>query len=144
MSTEDNKALVLRVLEEIINKGNLALADEIIASDYTYRSPGSPELRGPEGFKQLVQMYITAFPDLHMTVEEQIAEGDSVVTRWVGTGTQHGELMGVPPTGKQATVDGIVISRIVNGKVVGETEIFDAMGLMQQLGAMPVPAGAAA
>ena len=147
MSTEDNKALLRRLIDEIVNKGNLAVADQLIASDYVYRSPGSPDVRGPEGFKQLVQMYRSAFPDLTMSVEEQIAEGDKVATRWMATGTQRGELMGVPPSGKQVSVMGMVISRCAGGRIVEEVELIDALGMLQQLGAIPAaaqPAGAPA
>jgi steroid delta-isomerase-like uncharacterized protein len=147
VSLEDNKALLRRGIEEVINRGNFAVADEIIASDYVYRSPGTPEVRGPDGLKQLVQGYRTAFPDLNMSVQEQIAEGDSVMTRWTATGTHRGELMGIPPTGKQVNVMGMIISRCAGGKIVEEVEIFDAMGMMQQLGVVPAaaePAGASA
>jgi steroid delta-isomerase-like uncharacterized protein len=146
MSAEDNKTLVRRVYEEIINKGNLNLADEAFASDYVYRSPGSPELRGPEGFKQLITMYRNAFPDLHLDLDNLIAEGDTVVSRWTARGTHKGELMGIPPTGKQVTVTGVVISRFAGGKAVEDWELVDSLGMMQQLGAIPAPelAGAAA
>jgi steroid delta-isomerase-like uncharacterized protein len=146
MSAEDNKTLVRRVYEEIINKGNLNLADEAFASDYVYRSPGSPELRGPEGFKQLVTMYRNAFPDLHLDLDNLIAEGDTVVSRWTGRGTHKGELMGIPPTGKHVTVTGVVISRFAGGKSVEDWELIDSLGMLQQLGAIPAPelAGAGA
>jgi steroid delta-isomerase-like uncharacterized protein len=144
MSAEDNKSLVRRVYEEIINKGNLNLADEAFASDYVYRSPGSPELRGPEGFKQLVTMYRNAFPDLHLDLDNLIAEGDTVVSRWTGRGTHNGELMGIPPTGKQVTVTGVVISRFAGGKAVEDWELIDSLGMLQQLGAIPAPELAAA
>lgn len=89
---------------------------------------------GREGFKQFVLMYRSAFPDMHITIEDQIAEGDKVVSRWTARGTHQGELMGIPPTGKQATVTGINIERFANGKFVEEWSNFDALGLLQQLG----------
>jgi predicted SnoaL-like aldol condensation-catalyzing enzyme len=82
MSTEENKALARRVLEEMFNKGNLDLADEVFAPDYVDHDPAMPEdIRGPEGFKEYVSMFRTAFPDLHLEIEDQVAEGDKVVTR---------------------------------------------------------------
>ena len=139
MSAEQNKILVRRVYEEIINKGNLNVADEAFSSDYVYRSPGSPELRGPEGFKQLIAMYRNAFPDLHLDVDSLIAEGDTVVSRWTGGGTHKGELMGIPPTGKHVKVTGVVISRFAGGKAVEDWELIDTLGMLQQLGAIPAP-----
>ena len=137
MSTEDNKALVRRAIEGIINQGNLGMADELFASDYVYAAPGTPEMRGPEGLKQLIGMYRAAFPDIQLTVGEQIAEGDTVVTRWRGTGTHQGELMGVAPTGKRVTVEGMILTRCATGKIVEEFEILDSLGMLQQLGAIP-------
>jgi steroid delta-isomerase-like uncharacterized protein len=144
MSMEENKALFRRFIEEIINQGNLAIVDELFGSDYIYHAPGSPEFRGPEGVNQFVMMYRSAFPDLHLTVEDLIAEGDKVVTRWTMRGTHRGELMGIPATGKQVSVPGIVISRFANGKIVEEWENFDTLGLMQQLGLVPTPGQAGA
>ena len=87
MSTEENKALARRVIEEMFNEGNLDVADELIASDYVDHDPAMPEeVRGPEGLKEYVSMYRSAFLDLHMQIEDQIAEGDKVVTCWTGTG----------------------------------------------------------
>ena len=84
-------------------------------------------------------MYRSAFPDMQLTIEDQIAEGDKVVTRWTARGTHQGELMGIPPTGKQATVTGITVGRVANGKFVESWSNFDALGMMQQLGVVPVP-----
>jgi steroid delta-isomerase-like uncharacterized protein len=139
MSAEENKTIVRRVFDEVINKGDLNVVDEVIASDYVYRSPGSPELRGPEGFKQLIMMYRSAFPDLHLDVDELIAEGNTVVSRWTGRGTHEGEFMGIPPTGKQVSVTGVVISRFAGGKAVEDWELIDALTMLQQLGAIPAP-----
>jgi steroid delta-isomerase-like uncharacterized protein len=147
VSIEENKALVRRLIDEIVGKANLAIADELIASDFVLRSPGRPDVRGREGYKQFCQAYFNAFPDLRMSVEEQIAEGDNVVTRWSSTGTHRGEVMGVPPTGKQVSMTGIVIYRCAGGRIVEEVEELDLLGVMQQLGAIPPaarPAGASA
>jgi steroid delta-isomerase-like uncharacterized protein len=122
-----------------INAGKLDEADALMASDYIYRSPGMPEMRGPEGFKQLVSMFRTAFPDLNMVIDDMLADGDKVAFRWTGTGTHQGDLMGIPPTGKRVTTTGLVISRFAGDKVVEDYEIIDTLGMMQQLGVVPAP-----
>jgi steroid delta-isomerase-like uncharacterized protein len=135
MSAEENKALARRVLEEMFNKGNLDVADELLVPDYVDHDPAMPEdIHGPEGFKQYVSGYRSAFSDLHVEIEDQIAEGDKVVTRWTGTGTHDGELAGIPPTGKRVTLPGMEIVRISGGKLVEGWEGYDSMNLMQQLG----------
>jgi steroid delta-isomerase-like uncharacterized protein len=137
VSTEDNKALARRVIERIINTGDVSAVDEVIATDYVYSSPGMPDVRGPEGMKEFVGMYRAAFPDVRLTVDQQIAEGDSVLTRWTATGTHLGEFMGMAPTGKQVTVNGMILSRFADGKLIDDYEIMDVFGLVQQLGGMP-------
>jgi steroid delta-isomerase-like uncharacterized protein len=141
MSTETNKAITRRYFEEIFNEGNLAVADEIIAPDYASIGPGAfPGLPpGPEGSKMLVTTYRNAFPDLHFTVDDQIAEGDKVMTRWTAHGSHKGELAGIPPTGKSVTVTGMAEDQIVNGQIVERWDIFDQFGMMQQLGVIPKP-----
>jgi predicted ester cyclase len=105
MSDSDkNKQLVRRLVEEGFNKGNQSVADELVAVNYVYREPMVGEKRGPQGFKELMTMYRSAFPDARMTIKEQVGEGDAVVTRWTGTATHRGALMGVAPTGQQASV----------------------------------------
>jgi steroid delta-isomerase-like uncharacterized protein len=137
MSTEENKALARRVIEQMFNEGNLDVADELLALDYVDHDPTLPEdVHGPEGFKEYVGMYRSAFPDLHVQIEDQIAEGDRVATRWTGTGTHDGELAGIAPTGKRVTVPGMEIVRIANGKLVEGWEGYDSGTLMRQLGVM--------
>jgi steroid delta-isomerase-like uncharacterized protein len=137
MSSEQNKAIVRRLFEEPW-KGNLNVVDELTASDYVGHDPANPEpLRGPEGVKEFISTYRAAFPDARITVEQQLAEGDLVATRWIGRGTHQGELMGIQPTGKQVTVSGLTISRLVGGKVVEEFQNWDTFGMMQQLDAIP-------
>ncbi len=143
MSAE-NKALVRRVIEEAVNQGNLVVVDQLAASNYVYHEPTAGEVKGPEGLKKLITMYRHAFPDLRMTIDDQIAEGDRVVTRWRARGTHKGELMGVAPSGKPITVTGILITRFANGKFVEEWENYDALGMLRQLGAVPELAGKAA
>ncbi len=142
MSSEQNKQIVRRVVEEPW-KGDLAVIDEFVASDYIGHDPANPEpLRGPEGVKGFISTYMASFPDARITVEQQLAEGDFVTTRWTGRGTHEGELMGIEPTGKQVTVSGLTISRLEGGKIVEEYQNWDTFGMMQQLGAVPVPAHA--
>jgi steroid delta-isomerase-like uncharacterized protein len=138
-SAEQNKAIARRYVEEAINKGNLAALDEVIDATYVYHEPGTPETHGPEGLKQLIMMYRNAFPDLHIAVEDMVAEGDKVVARGTAHGTHKGELMGTPPTGKQVAVTTITVLRFAGGKVAEEWEVYDALGMMQQLGLAPMP-----
>jgi len=133
MSTEENKA-VLRRNEEVFNKGNLAVADETIATNYILHGPGGQEFKGPEGFKQMVTMYRTAFPDLHVTIGNMVAEGDNVAHRLILRGTHKGDLMGIAPTGKQVTLSAITISRFAGGKEVEAWTNSDQLDMMQQLG----------
>jgi steroid delta-isomerase-like uncharacterized protein len=138
---EENKAIVRRLNDEVWTDGRLEVIDELIADDFVTTVVGAPEqIRGPQGFREFVVMYRKAFPDLRITVDEQIAEGDIVVTRWTATGRNEGELMGMPATGKQATTAGININRISGGKLVEGWGLFDQLGLLQQLGAVPAPA----
>jgi steroid delta-isomerase-like uncharacterized protein len=137
MSTEQNKDLVRRFYEEVFNKKNLAGVDEFVDSHIIEHDlpPGLPA--GSEGTRQFIGMYLRAFPDLHITANDLVAEGDKVAVRLTLGGTHGGELMGIPPTGKQATVTGIQIVRIANGRIVENWINFDALGLLQQLGVLP-------
>ena len=139
MSTEENKAILRRIIEEIWNKGDLAVVDELIATNYVYHvpGPGGQEVKDPDGLKQHVTMARTAFPDFHITIEDMVAEGDKVACRFTWRGTHKGEMMGIAPTGKQVTAAGIVISHIVGGKEVELWESIDQLGMMQQMGVVP-------
>jgi steroid delta-isomerase-like uncharacterized protein len=135
---EQNKAISRRFFEEMVNTQQLGVADEIFAADHTYHDPSSPMIGpGPEGMKQLISMYIAAYPDLHHALEDQIAEGDRVVTRWIGTGTHQGDLLGMAPTGKSAKVMGIWIHRLADGKIVESWNVWDTLTMLQQLGVIP-------
>lgn len=136
MSTEENKAAASRAFE-VFNKGDLSLVNEFIATDYVGHSPGMPDFNGPEGFKQFVTMFRTAFPDINLTIEDTFAEGDKVVNRMTSRGTHTGELMGIAATGKQVAMTGMVISRYVGGKQVEAWISMDLLGMMQQLGVVP-------
>jgi steroid delta-isomerase-like uncharacterized protein len=141
MSSEANKAIARRFFDEIFGQGKLAVADEIVGAGHMNSGPGSlPGLPpGPEGSKMFVTVYRNAFPDVHFAIDEQVAEGDTVVTRWTAHGTHKGDLAGMPPTGKASTVTGITINRIAGGKIVESWGIFDQFGMLQQLGVIPAP-----
>jgi steroid delta-isomerase-like uncharacterized protein len=140
MPGDDLKAIARREIEEVYGAGNFAVADEIVAHDFVGHDPALPEpLRGPAGIKEAATGYRNAFPDLRITIEAQVSEGDLVVTRWTARGTHQGELFGIAPTGKQATVTGISLDRISNGKIIEDWTNWDTLGLLQQLGAVPAP-----
>jgi steroid delta-isomerase-like uncharacterized protein len=130
MSTEENKALIIRTFEE----KNLDAFGDFIAPDFVLHGVGVKDL---EGYKQYVSAVYSAFPDLHFTVHDVMAEDDKVTCRWTGNGTQKGELTGIPPTGKYATWTGISICRIADGKILERWDNFDLWGVYQQLGAVP-------
>ena len=136
-----NKEIVRRLGVELW-QGNIGVIDELVAPDYVGHDPSQPEMHGPDGVKGFVNTYLSAFPDGRITVDEQLAEGELVASRWTGRGTHQGDLMGIPPTGKQVTVSGITVSRVKNGKVVEEWTNWDTLGMLQQLGAVPAMAGA--
>jgi len=135
MSTEDNKAHVRRGFEAV-NQKNLAVFDELLTPDVVFHN-ASTTMQGIEAYKQFLSMYMTAFPDLHFTIEEMIAEGDTVVARFTTRGIHQGNLMGIPPTGKQVSGTGMFIDHIVNGKGIEQWFNTDDLGLLQQLGVIP-------
>lgn len=132
--SEENKAIFRRIVEEGFNKGNMAVVEELVAADHVNHTDN---VHGPEEYKRFINMYRAAFPDLHMAIDFQIAEGDKVVNRWTTRATHKGNLMGIPPTGKQVAVTGTYIARIVGGKIVEEWGNMDTLGMMQQLGVIP-------
>jgi predicted ester cyclase len=151
MSTEDNKAIVRNLFEEVFNKGNVSAVDQLVAPnsvghfDFPTNVPVTAEFQlSLEGLKQFVSRFRTTFPDLHYTVELQVAEGDLVVTRATARGTHKGEyrgleFKGIPPTGKQITWTFTSIDRIADGKIVESWFNEDAVGRLQQIGALPTP-----
>ena len=133
--SEENKALVRRQEEELFSHGNLDAADDIYAPDYVGHDPSNPEdVRGLEAAKQAAADYREAFPHLRVTVEDLIAEWDTVAARLRFRGTHLGELDGIAPTGRRVDCTGIVISRIEEGKIAEDWANFDDLGMMQQLG----------
>lgn len=133
----DMKVLVRRLFEEVWNQGKLAAIDELFAPSYIRYDPAAPEAKGLAGFKQLVVMLRTAFPDLHFTLEEVIAEDDKVMTRALLRGTHRGEYLGIAPTGKPVAVMGMVVLRVTQGKFQEGWLMMDNLGLLQQLGLVP-------
>jgi steroid delta-isomerase-like uncharacterized protein len=133
--SEENKRLFRRCVEEGINKHNVDVLWEVY-QDCVFVSPGTGEIKG-EALKNYMASYLAALAGLQCRVEDQVAEGDKVATRWSVTATHKGEFMGVAPTGKPIKVTGMTVSRILDGKVVEEWEEYDALGMMQQLGAVP-------
>ena len=136
--SEENKAVVRRLFEELWNKGNLSVADEIFASTYAHHDPSTPDFeRGPESEKKRATLYRTAFPDLRLTIEDLIAEGETVMARWSCQGTHKGDLSGIAPTGMQFAISGVSIARLAGGKMAEGWINWDALGMFQQLGVVP-------
>lgn len=137
MSTEDNKNLIRRFYEEVFNKKNVAALDAFYAPDHVDHTlpPGMPT--SPEGTKQGIAMIMTALPDLHVTIEDMIAEGNKVVTRFTTHGTQQGAFGSIPPTGKRVAITTIEITRVADGKIVEDWGLDDRLGMLQQLGLVP-------
>lgn len=136
--SEQNKTTIRRIYDEAWNQDRLEVLDEVVASNFVGRAPATPGgYKGSNGFKQFINNYRAAFPDIGIMVEDQIAEGDTVVTRWTASGTHRGDLPGLPPTGKRVTVTGITEARFNRGKLVDEWVSSDTLGMLQQLGVAP-------
>jgi len=142
---EQNKAVVRRAYEGF-NDGNVDILDEVFAPDYVAHFPGTEPVEGREAAKQLVGAFMDAFPDLQFTIEDQLAEGDRVATRWSATGTHLGEFRGfppkthgIPPSGNRVHFSATDIYRIVSGQVAEEWNTLEQLDVMQQIGAVPAP-----
>jgi steroid delta-isomerase-like uncharacterized protein len=131
---EDNREVPRLYSKEVINKGDLSFIDKLYSKDLVYHSTDGGEIRGLDSVKEHVQMFRTAFPDIHVMVEDVFAEGDKVVNRWSMSGTHKGELMGIPPTGNQVGIWGISILRFIDGKVVEIWDAWDNLSFMKQIG----------
>ena len=138
MSAEQNKALIRKGYEALFS-GNLDVADDLIAADYVLHHGTGMEILGPEGLKNLMQSNLTAFPDAEWSIDDLIAEGDRVVTRFSMSGTHQAALRDIPPTGGPVSAWFIAIDRIAGGKIVESWQRYDTLGFMQQLGAIPSP-----
>ena len=140
MPESENKAVVQRFIDEVLNQGKLETADEIVAEDFVELDPLPGQRQGRGGLKEIVGMLRTAFPDMHWSIDETIAAGEKVVTRFTWTGTHNGEFLGIPATGRPVSVKGVVIDRIVGGKMTDSRILMDNLGMMQQLGVISPPA----
>jgi steroid delta-isomerase-like uncharacterized protein len=139
MTDEQNKALIQRAVAAF-NRSDWDAIDDLFAADYVDHDRSRAGLPpGPEGIRQAWQSFRAAFPDLVVTLDDLVAEGDKVAVRGVIRGTHQGELMGIPPTGKLLTVTFIDVNRIANGKLAERWAEVDTLGMLQQLGAIPAP-----
>ena len=140
MSAEENKAIMRRYFEGAWEQGNLGLIDELLASDYVNHSPATPDQpTDPEGVKGVVSMFRSGMPDLKVVIEDMIAEGDKVATRYTLEGTHQGELFGVPPTGQRLSIKSMTVERVLEGKIRDHWRVTDTLEMMQQLGVVPEP-----
>jgi len=138
MSSDQNQKLARRFFDEMCNGRKLEIATELFTSGHAYHDPSAPTGPGPDGMKQVIGSYQTAFADAKWTVNELFsADGDRVIVLWTGSGTQSGELMGIAPTKKSVRVDGIWILKCANGKIVESWNHWDSLGMLQQLGVVP-------
>jgi steroid delta-isomerase-like uncharacterized protein len=143
MSTDQNKTVARRIVDEAWNKHNPAILDQLFSNDAVVHDPQNPTItKGPQGAKSTLAIYLRAFPDMKISIEREIADGDYVVQHLLATGTNTGEFNGMPATGKKTNTIGVMTSKIKDGKVVEAWSLFDSLGLMQQLGVIPAPKGA--
>jgi steroid delta-isomerase-like uncharacterized protein len=138
MSLSENKALARRVLDEVWSRGRLELADDLLAPDFVGRPGGLGEpFTGPEAAKEFIGRLREGFPDITFSLDDMVAEGDLVATRWTATGTHEGEFMGVEPTERRTTIEGMTFFRFDDGTIVEGWTQPDALGLMRGIGAVP-------
>lgn len=139
--SDQNKAQLRRVTDEVINGRDLDLVDELFSDDYVMHDPNAPgEVRGQEAMKGYLGMFLGAFSDLRLEVVDQVAEGNKVATRYVGSATHDGDLMGIAATGNKVTLNGIIITRFAQDRIAEEWQAIDVLGILQQIGAVPAPA----
>ncbi len=142
MLIDQNKAIARRIVEEGWNKHDPSVLDTLFSNDATLHDPQNKSIaKGPQGAKSTLATYLKAFPDMKISIERDIAEGDYVVQHLVATGKNTGEFNGMPATGKNTNVTGVMTSKIKDGKVVEAWSLFDSLGLLQQLGVVPATQG---
>lgn len=139
MPESENIATLDRFVKEVINQGRLDAADELVEENFIELDPLPGQRQGREGLKEVIAMMRLGFPDLHWVIDETVAAGDKVVSRFTWTGTHRGDFLGIPATGKSVTVRGVVIDRLNAGKMADSRILMDTLGLMQQLGVVPSP-----
>jgi steroid delta-isomerase-like uncharacterized protein len=135
----DNKTIIKMFVEEVINQGKLDRGDDLVVADFVELDPLPGQQQGREGLKEVIGQMRAAFPDMHWVLEEMIAEGDKVASRFTWTGTHRGPFLGIPATGRSVTVKGVVIDRLVEGRMADSRILMDTLSMMQQLGVIPVP-----
>jgi predicted ester cyclase len=133
----DPAAVVRRFVDEVLNRGDPDAAGRFLWEDVVQHAPFPGQGPGLPGFQEMIREARVAFPDIKWSVEEQLTDGDRVLTRFVWTGTHSGPFLGVDPTGRRVTVWGMVIDRVVGGRIKESRFLMDALGLMNQLGALP-------
>jgi len=139
MSESENIAVLSRFIEEVINQGRLEVCDQIVAENFVELDPLPGQSQGCQGLKDVIAMMRDGFPDIHWVIDETIASGDKVVTRFTWTGTHRGPFMGIPATHRGVTVKGVVIDRLAAGKMSDSRILMDTFSMLQQLGVIPVP-----
>ena len=135
----DNKDVIRTFIEQVLNQGRFEKLDALVLEDFVELDPLPGQSQGRAGLGQVLRQMRDAFPDMHWVVEEMVAEGDKVCTRFTWTGTQRAPFLGVPATGKRVSVKGVVIDRLNGGKMADSRILMDTLGLMQQLGVLPSP-----
>ncbi len=142
MSEAGNIATIGRFIEEVINQGRLEAAEELVEENFIELDPLPGQSQGREGLKAVIAMMRAGFPDIHWVIDETVAAGEKVVSRFTWTGTHKGAFLGIPATNKGVTVHGVVIDRLSAGKMADSRILMDTFSLMQQLGVIPAPAPA--
>ena len=137
MSVEENKKLLRKSVDEFWNTGNMAAIDDLYSSNYVGHDPSGANEGGLENFKGYAQAVFSAFPDIKLTIDDSISEGDKIVKRWTARCTHKGEFMGIPATGSSMVVTGTTTYRVSNGKFAESWWNTDTMGMMQQMGVIP-------
>ncbi len=138
-TVEQNKAIIRRMTETFYNQGDVESAEQFFADTYVHHDAASPQVRNRDGLKTVLRAFLAGCPDLQITIDELLAEGDTVTKRWTYHATHTGDLSGLPPTGKHITMSGLELCRFANGKIVECWLAYDNLSLMQQLGIIPTP-----
>ena len=136
MTTAENKTIISRFVEEVINQGRFERADDLVAIDFVELDPFPGQAPGREGLKDVIGRFRSAFPDIRWVIAEMVAEGEMVFSRFTWSGTHRGEFLGIPATGKRVEVKGMVLDRVVAGKMSESRILMDSLGMMRQLGAV--------
>jgi steroid delta-isomerase-like uncharacterized protein len=139
MSTAENKNVINAFIQDVINQGRLERADDLVLADFVELDPLPGQPPGREGLKVVIAQLRGAFPDIHWVVDEMLAEGEKVCTRFTWSGTHREMFLGIPATDKRVTVKGVVIDRLEGGKMADSRILMDTLGMMQQLGVFATP-----